>query len=97
MHPVVESRIKPGNLSWLKQGDTVVWAEAGTGRVLGWTDYGGYTADDAPIGGSNIEVMAPPSGGDVEIYLLDHESLPLPNSKTERSHFTLDSKNAVAE
>lgn len=70
---VVRSRIDPGNLTWREIGATVVWAEAGTKRVLGWTDYNGYTAADAPQGGSTVEVMAPPSGADVEIYLIDHE------------------------
>jgi hypothetical protein len=76
VHRVVRSRIKPGNLTWLDMGATVVWAEAGTGRVLGWDDYSGYTTTDAPLGASTVEVMAPPSGNDVEIYVIDHE-LPL--------------------
>jgi len=77
VHPTVRSRLVPGDLTWLEQGATVVWAEAGSGRVLGWTDYGGYTVADAPLRGDTVEVMVPPTGGDIEIYLRGDHPLPL--------------------
>lgn len=73
VHRVVRSRIKPGTLTWLDLGSTVVWAEAGTRRVLSWNGYSGYTAADGPLGASTVEIMAPPTGNDVESYLIDRE------------------------
>jgi len=61
VHPTVPVLVSPGNLDWGTSGGlVVVFGEAGTDRLLGWM---------SETGRGIVEVMVPPSGADVELYL----------------------------
>jgi len=44
-------------------------ATDGTGRLLGWLGFGDSLDQETAAEGGMLEVMVPPTGGDVELYL----------------------------
>jgi len=65
VHPTVQVSVRHGGYGEAAYGLTLVFGEAGTGRLLGWVGTHEKVRTDT------ITIMSPPTGADINIYLLD--------------------------